>query len=155
MTPEQYAEIKDLHRNPHSTHGDLRECIGDLLTAYEELLGRRERLKLPTTIDLPHRQQRADMLTAHILHLITPYLSDDRDIQARRDASRVLHEAFYTSGVEVITDADRQRAGLAPRNSMGVTAKELAIFENRRLEAMLRPMPMFIIPAPLPGGSET
>jgi len=50
-----------------------------------------------------------------------------------------LMDLMWCQGAQVVTDADRQQAGLPPRNHHGMTLEELAILERRQIEAMLRP----------------
>lgn len=93
------------------------------------------------------RRHRALQLTGHIMHIMHKYLCNHGDARGSRDASRDLMEALYESGADVVTDADRATAGLAARGPYGVTAEELRIMEVRRVEAMLRPLPPFVVPA--------
>lgn len=87
------------------------------------------------------RRLRADALTSHIMHIIGAFITD-REHDLHRCAHEALFKAFYDSGVEVITDMERARAGLMPRNDEGYTAYELQIMEARMQEAMLRPITM-------------
>jgi hypothetical protein len=91
----------------------------------------------------PHRRRRAETLTAHVLDLLRRQISRER--HAAEDAYRILMDAFYTAGVEIVSDADRAAAGLRPRDESGLTIEELTILEHRRIEAMLRPV-MFTVP---------
>lgn len=50
-----------------------------------------------------------------------------------------LNDLMWCWGVQVVTDADRQQAGLPPRNHHGMTLEELAILERRQIEAMMHP----------------
>jgi len=50
-----------------------------------------------------------------------------------------LMDLLWCQGAQVVTDADRQQAGLPPRNHHGMTLEELAILERRQIEAMLEP----------------
>src|SRR5260221_11639943 len=104
---------------------------------------------LPETLAFPFRRQRAMALTAHVMSLIGYHL-ERHEGKARREAHQALYEAFYESGVEVITDADRKTAGLLQRGEYGLTAEELQIIEARRTEAILRPMPPILIHEPTP-----
>jgi len=92
------------------------------------------------------RRNRANQITAHIMHLIGKYICEHGSEQRNyRDASETLFEAVYESGAEIITDLDRSKAGLPPRGPYGITAHELQFMEARLMEAMLKPMP-FIVP---------
>ena len=107
----------------------------------EKLEARLQRLadwKLPTVIATPLRRARADMLAAHIMSIVRKYIPDDGS-KARRRAQEDLRDALYTSGGDMISDADRAEAGLAPRNEFGITAEEMQAMELRRREIMLRP----------------
>lgn len=112
------------------------------------------------------RRLRADVVAHNVLHVLEPWIErldqlerwheSERPLQegekhrpppkSHRDIYRALFDLLYAAGVEVITDADRARAGLAHRNHKGMTDQELEIYENRMIEAMLRPMPPFIVP---------
>jgi hypothetical protein len=94
------------------------------------------------------RRNRANQLTAHILSIVGKYLCDHGDVRGHREASRDLFEVLYESGAEVITDADRATAGLSPRGPYGLTEEQLRILDARYTEAMLRPMPSLLVPAP-------
>lgn len=102
--------------------------------------------KLPQTISYHYRHQRADVLTAHIMHVIAPFLCDHGEARGPRDVSRLLRDIFYSSGVEIISDADRERAGLHPRDENGLTREELHILEMKRLELMFKPAPSMVLP---------
>lgn len=149
MTPERLEEIRALldgkTKYPRSPY--MCDMLRDLLSAYDALTKWRERGRLGEVISLPYREQRADALAHHVLEIVKPFLHDNR-AYTKRDASRALCEAFYNSGVEVITDADRALAGLRPRNHMGLTREELQALEMHRLNAMLRPMLPVHFPPP-------
>ncbi len=90
------------------------------------------------------RRLRADALTAHIMRIISPYITDyENNFHAK--AQQELYKAFHDAGVEIITDMDRAAAGLMPRNYQGYTREELQILEMRRREAMMRPMPITVL----------
>lgn len=92
------------------------------------------------------RRNRAQSLTANIMHIIGKYLCDHGEMRGSREASRDLFEAIYESGAEIITDVDRSTAGLARRGPYGLTAEELRILEAKHTIAMLAPMPPFVMP---------
>lgn len=86
------------------------------------------------------RQLRADALASHVMRIVEPFIRD-RDHDTRKPVYEALFKAFHEAGVEVITDADRARAGLMPRNDQGYTHEDLQIMECQRREAMLRVVP--------------
>ena len=92
------------------------------------------------------RRLRAHALTAHILHIVEKYLSDeDRRNKALRELSRELDEELWRAGVEIVTDQIRTQCGLPPRGLDGWTVDELIILERKRIEAMLSPMPPLVV----------
>lgn len=88
------------------------------------------------------RYIRTQQLLGLVLHHLRPYL----DPGDQRDVARVLEELFHTSGVQIITEADRAAAGLPPRDHNGMTLEELAVYEARIMEAMLKPLQIFVGP---------
>ncbi len=90
------------------------------------------------------RRIRADAMTAHIMRIISPFITDVEN-DAHRHAHAALYKAFHDVGAEIITDMDRASAGLMPRNDQGYTREELQILEMRRRDAMLRPMPITVL----------
>lgn len=89
------------------------------------------------------RHQKAMDLTTHVAHVIAKYLpvNDERNIM--REITRELEILFYTSGVDVITEADRIQAGLMPRDHNGLTLEEIRILDARFARAMLEPVMPF------------
>lgn len=49
------------------------------------------------------------------------------------------------TGVEFVTDYDREQCGLPPRGPEGWTVEELMLLERVRLSRMLAPPPMMIL----------
>ena len=111
-----------------------------------------------------YRRLRAQVVAHNVLHALEPWIErlerleewqererKDGDKRGRPRTRRDIHEAlfslFFAIGVEVITDADRAAAGLDPRNERGLTEYEMRAMEERRMEAMLRPVPPVIIPS--------
>lgn len=90
------------------------------------------------------RYRRAQALCAHITQIVSPAICEHTERNLRRDIVRDLMEFLFDEGVEVITDADRAAAGLAPRGVSGMTAHELQELEMRRIEAMMRPITMTV-----------
>jgi hypothetical protein len=88
------------------------------------------------------RRRRADGLVAHILHIVEKYVGDRDD---RNQCARELQELLWAAGVEIITDADRQAAGLPMRSTNGLTLQEMHILESRRIEAVLGTAPPMIV----------
>lgn len=91
------------------------------------------------------RRHHANALTAHIMQAIGDYLCRHGEEDGLREASAKLFEMIYESGAYVVTDADRQTAGLPMRGPYGLTTDELKILEMKRIEAMLSPVPPMII----------
>ena len=99
------------------------------------------------SITIDRRRIRAQQLTAHIMHAIEKYLCQHGEVDGAREANATLFEMLYEAGADIITDLDRANAGLPPRNHSGLTREELYIMEAKRIEAMLKPMPPFLMPA--------
>lgn len=91
------------------------------------------------------RRRHAQALTAHVMHAIGDHLCRHGEEDGLREASAKLFEMIYESGAYVVTDADRQAAGLPMRGPYGLTQQELQIMEAKRIEAMLAPMPPMVI----------
>jgi hypothetical protein len=92
----------------------------------------------------------AQKLVAEVLQIVSRFLTAED--QRRRVIQIISEELFYAAwkaGVYILTDADRASAGLPPRGALGWTDAELQTLENRRLEAMLNPMPPMIFPSEL------
>jgi hypothetical protein len=91
-----------------------------------------------TTIDdyrVDRRAHRARSLTAAIIQEIGPLLPDD----TKRDVSRAVEDLLWRLGVDPLTDAERARIGLRPRDNKGWTDEEVAIYERTLTMAMLKP----------------
>jgi len=86
------------------------------------------------------REARARGLVAAVLHEIGPCIDEGQ----MREVHHRLIELFFHKGVEVLTDHDRELAGLPPRDQDGWTADELRIHEARKLELLLRPLTVTI-----------
>lgn len=83
------------------------------------------------------RRRRADVFLHHIMHCIGPHLREDANLS--RIADDILRQV-YDAGAEIITDSERARLGLPPRNLDGWTDAELVAMESLRLELMLKPL---------------
>lgn len=90
------------------------------------------------------RRMRADALGHRIMQVIRPFLDPEND-RALRDAHYALHDLLMERGVEVLTDADREKAGLEPRTVDGWTPQEIAALEAVRLQLLLQPV-KYLIP---------
>lgn len=86
------------------------------------------------------RRARATQLAAAVMDVLKPFIADDRERDAMRDAHNALFDMFYTSGAEVINDYQRHELGLPVRDVKGWTADELRAWEQHRLEMLMRPM---------------
>jgi hypothetical protein len=85
------------------------------------------------------RKLRVYRLAHQIMHTIAKYF--DKSDDSYQHALEDLTDAFYDVGAEIITDDDRRRAGLQPRNEEGWTQTELLELEAVRLVAMRSPKP--------------
>jgi hypothetical protein len=94
------------------------------------------------------RRMRAMSLTAQIMQLVGRYIPDDPERDLLKDLHYELLEALERHGAEIVSDFDRQEYGLPPRGPDGWTMEEIIALEQKRLEALTRPLQM-IIPGPL------
>lgn len=101
-------------------------------------------INLHEPLRLNLRLNRAEQLIAAVMSAVCPHLSEEHD--AARDVYYALVDMFTRDGIEVLSDYDRQAAGLPPRGPDGWTMEEIVELEKRRLEALARPvfMPTFI-----------
>lgn len=98
-------------------------------------------MKDTLTIDLRHK--RAAALTSFIVHTVSKYICDcDRMRKPMRDLHDELFAEFHKTGVEIVSDYDREAAGLPPRGPEGWTIEELIALEKRRLELLRAPISM-------------
>lgn len=98
--------------------------------------GQRQRMQM-----IDRRTLRSQRVLAHVMHIIGPHLKSDANSEVR-NVARELGDFFHSQGVDVITEADRIRAGLQPRDHNGLTMEELVIIEGRLLATMLAPNPV-------------
>lgn len=96
---------------------------------------------------LNRREMRAQALVSAIMHAIYPHI-DPRGETDTRSISGAIMDLLTKRGVEVLTDYDRERVGLPPRDARGWTADEIIAYETALLNAMLRPAPTLLAPAP-------
>lgn len=90
---------------------------------------------------LDHRRVRADRLLASIMQAIDPWI----DYERRSDVYYALRDILYREGVEVLTDYDREMAGLPARGPDGWTIEEIIAWDRRLLMQLMQPpMPMFV-----------
>ena len=87
------------------------------------------------------RQLRAMSLLAEVMQIVYPELRPEAD---PRHVHNRLMDLFMDKGVEILTDYERSEIGLPPRDRLGWTVEEILALEKTRLDAMLRPMPMFL-----------
>lgn len=88
------------------------------------------------------RRQRADAMINATMQALDRYIDPDN----RKEVYYALQELYIQKGIDVVTDHDREVAGLPKRGDKGWTAEELAALELRRMEALLRPMPPIAMP---------
>lgn len=96
-----------------------------------------------TMLRLNHRQMRAQRVAAAIMNEF-----DRRAVAEDRHDRRRLYEALIdvleSEGVEIFTDHDRAVAGLPARGPDGWTLEEIAAFDCRMLDALLKPVTMIV-----------
>lgn len=80
------------------------------------------------------RRNRALSLASTIMQELKPFINQD-DINPIMQQIEIL---FCRLGVEVITDADRQMAGLPQRDNRGWTNDELEMLELARKQNLLK-----------------
>ena len=83
------------------------------------------------------RYQKAQHVTAHLMHILRNVLPATADFRA---ITKEVEEFFYATGIDFYTEADRIQAGLRPRDHLGYTIEELKVMDARFMEAMLKPM---------------
>ncbi len=86
------------------------------------------------------RRIRAHMITSLIMQKIDPILDRADDGYIHRDVYDAIVRLMSEIGVDVITDSDRAREGLPPRDNLGWTSGELAALELARLDLITRPI---------------
>lgn len=82
------------------------------------------------------RRQRAMSLTAAVMQELDQFFDHDD----RREISDRLMMLFTRKGIEVLSDFDREKLGLSPRNNEGWTTSELQTLDALRMMKMLEPM---------------
>jgi len=87
------------------------------------------------------RQRRAESMAAAIMQALDDFLPR----RNRREIHDALGVMLMTEGVEVLTDWDREQAGLPPRGPDGWTIEELVALEQKKMEALTRPMSAIIL----------
>lgn len=91
------------------------------------------------------RRLRIQPLLHEILQIVSKHLSDeDHRRNAMRDLHNELFDKLYEQGVEIMSDHTRAAAGLPPRGRDGWTQEELLALEQKRLEAITRPLQVFV-----------
>lgn len=97
------------------------------------------------------RRNRAEVLAAAVMRGLYPKIDatppDDLPHRINRLVHDAMFEVMHEHGVEVLTDHDRERAGLPPRGPDGWTVEELVALERRRLDILLAPMKPVVVPA--------
>lgn len=86
----------------------------------------------------PLRQVRAESLAHAVFSAIEQYV-DPRDT---RHCIYAIAKLFTEKGVEVLTDLDRERYGLPPRDENGWTQQDIVVLEILRSLAIIKPVEM-------------
>ena len=97
---------------------------------------------------IDRRYMRASQLTAMVMKLLDDHFEEHGETDHRRQAYEKLMTLFHDNGFDVVTDGDRERAGVAPRDALGWTALERADYERATLDAMLTPAVILQPPYP-------
>ena len=76
------------------------------------------------------------MIVASVVQIVAKHVPRDSLEPISRDLMELLHDA----GAEIITDYTRAELGLSPRGRDGWTSEEIIALDQRRLDAMTRPI---------------
>lgn len=90
------------------------------------------------------RSHRARALTAAIMQEIGPLLGDNR-----AEASRAIEDLLWRLGIDPLSDAERERIGVRPRDNKGWTDEEVRIHDSQLKMAMLEAVRPPVFPAAL------
>ena len=108
------------------------------------------------------RYHRAQLLTAAVMREIAEHLdalqdlgrwAQDQGVEApaalkpHAEVHDKIMKLFMQEGVEVLSDNDRRKAGLSPRNDKGWTPEELMAYEKVRLALITAPPAPVIVKA--------
>lgn len=89
------------------------------------------------------RRRRAEAFTAAVMREIGDIIPDD----VRREVFYRLNDLFHENGASIMTDEDRAKEGLEPRDAKGLTPSERVRDEQLMQQAMLMTLtPMIIKP---------
>ena len=95
---------------------------------------------------VPDRQRRQiDAIVHLVMEAVRKHIPDEGN--AHKHAVYDLRDALESAGIDIITNEEREKAGLPPRGPKGWTYEELKVLEVKRMEALLRPLPPMIFPA--------
>jgi len=97
------------------------------------------------------RRRRAEALTSAVMDKLRDTIPYDN----RNDVFYAMLEVFEQEGVEIVTDYIRQEAGLSPRGPEGWTLEELHALEEKRLEALMRPIQYVMPMSEIKGSDES
>lgn len=87
------------------------------------------------------RRLRAAALTGFIIHTVAKYVCDcDRMHKPLRDLGDELFAGLHKEGAQIVSDYDREIAGLPPRGPDGWTTEELIALEKRHMELLMSPI---------------
>ena len=87
------------------------------------------------------RENRARQMSAAVMSALNDHIC----YHSRHDVYEALFELFTGNGVEVLTDYDREKAGLPARGPNGWTLEEVMAWERAKLDVLTRAPAPFII----------
>lgn len=101
------------------------------------------------------RRMWADALTAAVMEELRDVLegveydpSPERLHDLRRDIHYRLHEVFYRNGASIMTDEERAKEGLEPRDAKGWTVSERVAIQQAHQEVLYKMANLVVIPKP-------
>lgn len=86
------------------------------------------------------RENKAKQLASSVLNELDRLIPYD----CKNQVWEKLVDLFMMDGIEILTDHDREQAGLPPRGPEGWTTDELIALEKMRLDVLMKPISMVI-----------